>query len=67
MAAPSNGGVSYGGHESALSSITKICPATIQYYRYSTDFELVILFSLLHTYYMGMIPQPVSLVEFHLQ
>jgi len=47
----------------ALSSITKICPATILYY--STDFEMVILVSLTHTYYMGMIPQPVSLVEFH--
>jgi len=42
-----------------------MCLATILYY--STDFELAILVSLTHTYYMGMIPQPVNLVEFHLQ
>jgi len=41
-----------------LSSIAKICPATILCY--STDFELVILVSLTHTYCMVMIPQPVS-------
>jgi len=34
---------------------------------YSTDFELVILVSLIHTYCVVMLVQPVSLVEFHLQ
>ena len=33
---------------------SKICPATIPYY--STDFELVILVLLTHTYYMVMVP-----------
>ena len=45
--------------------LAKICPITILYY--STDFELVILVSLTHTYCLVMILQPVSLVEFHLQ
>jgi len=48
----------------AFSSIAKICPVTILYY--STDFELVILVSLTHTYCLVMILQAVSLAEFHL-
>ena len=46
---------------------SKICPATIPYY--STDFKLVILVLLTHTYYTVMTPQLVNLVlvEFHLQ
>jgi len=48
----------------ALSSIAKSLATTLYY---STDFEFVILVSLTDTYYMGMIPQPVNLVEFHLQ
>ena len=34
---------------------------------YSTDFELVILVSLTHTYCVVILLQPVSLAEFHLQ
>jgi len=45
----------------AFSSIAKICPITILYY--STDFELVILVSLAHTYCVVMLLQPVSLVD----
>jgi len=44
---------------------SKICPVTSLYY--STDFELVILVSLTHTYCVAMILQPVGLAEFHLQ
>jgi len=49
----------------ALSSTAKISPVTILYY--STDFDLVILVLLTHTYCVVMLLQPVSLVEFHLQ
>jgi len=49
----------------AFWSIAKICLITILYY--STDFELVILVALTHTYCVVMILQPVSLAEFYLQ
>jgi len=49
----------------AFSSIAKICPVTILYY--STDFDLVIVVSLTHSYCVVMILQPVSLADFQLE